>query len=446
MKKRFGIIVLFGLSASLLFALSGCKSGAQQAVELKGTYDAHLAIEDWGSGIDEVIVALDDKIDDVSKEMFKVDEKKQVFDWQKPNEGLNDSVSKRTIEKVFLSDKKGKKVDEPSKYITLILKTSPEEGSYFLLSPDSPFSQYPEKYELNISLKNESEITSDGKMVSKLTVDSKIKELTTDADAYELDDYKAKNGTEYQYAHFEPEAKSDTVVVWLHGLLEGGTLNTDPYSSCLGGKVPELAKSNFQEFMSGANVLVPQCPTFWMDSSGKDEMVDNKIVSDGTSFYTESLYELINYYKAETNSEKVVIAGCSNGGYMGMILASEYGADFDSYVLICEAMEDRFISDEKIDRMKDLPLFFIYSKDDPLVDPTVNEKPTIERLRKAKASNLHVAEFDEIVDTSGKLKDDKGNPHNFGGHSAWVPFFNNEAKCDECDLSTWEWMGKTVAD
>lgn len=442
MKKRQRIFILSVL-VSVLLAVSACNMSNEEN-QVTGNYEARVTGDDWGAGVDRVVIQLDQKVDKVTKDTFVVNEKKEFFNWQKPKEGLSEVIAERTIQDVYLSDEHGSKQEEPSNYVTIDLQISPEEGSYFLLSPDNPYLQYPELYELEISLKDSQKLTVEGKEVAKVTIDPEMKQRETSADAFQVDQYKAEDGTEYQYAHFEAEEPSDTVVVWLHGLTEGGTENTDPYITCLGNKVPTLIGEEFQKTMSGANILVPQCPTYWMDSTGENPLVDNKIISDGSSHYTESLYELITHYKENTNSDKVVIAGCSNGGYMGLLMAMEYGEAFDSYVLICEAMEDQFISDEKINAIKDLSLFFVYSKDDPLVDPTIHEEPTVQRLKEAGASKLQVATFDQIVDTSGRFEDEQGDPHNFGGHSSWVPFFNNEVYSDEGNLNLWEWMSQTV--
>ena len=47
-----------------------------------------------------------------------------------------------------------------------------------------------------------------------------------------------------------------------------GTINTDPYITVLANKVSSLAGQEFQNTIGGANILVPQCPTFWMDKTG----------------------------------------------------------------------------------------------------------------------------------------------------------------------------------
>ena len=96
-----------------------------------------------------------------------------------------------------------------------------------------------------------------------------------------------------------------TLVVWLHGLGEGGTINTDPYITVLANKVSSLAGQEFQNTIGGANILVPQCPTFWMDKTG-DSLATKFTEADGTSYYCDSLHELINFYRKETKSEKLL--------------------------------------------------------------------------------------------------------------------------------------------
>ncbi|MFQ7170761.1 MAG: hypothetical protein ACLRQF_00795 [Thomasclavelia ramosa] len=83
------------------------------------------------------------------------------------------------------------------------------------------------------------------------------------------------------------------MVVWLHGLGEGGTINTDHYITVLANKVSSL-RVKFQNTIGRANILVPQCPTFWMDKTG-DSLATKFTEADGTSYYCDSLHELINF-------------------------------------------------------------------------------------------------------------------------------------------------------
>ena len=102
------------------------------------------------------------------------------------------------------------------------------------------------------------------------------------------------------------------------------------------------------------------------------------------------------------------------------------------------------LTEEQLKEIKDLPLYFIYSKDDNIVDPTKHEQPTIDRLKKLGASNLHVATTENVTDTSGRFKQEDGSPYAYMGHFSWVHFFNNESVCDEHQEGAWQWMADLV--
>ena len=366
-----------------------------------------------------------------------------MFNWLQPDKGVSEMTNPRTILSAYSSAKDGNQTDDSSQYVTLEFSTGPNDGRYYLYSPEAIFSQYPKFYKLDIKLSDKSDLTSDGKKVSSLNIDSEIKNLNHSAQQFNLDKYTASDGVEYQYAEFTPENSNDVLVVWLHGLLEGGSQNTDPYITLLGNEAANLASEEFQKTIGGAHILVPQSPSFWMDKTGKDELINGGIESDGSSFYTNSLHELIQSYKEEIGAKKVVIVGASNGGYMGMNMAREYGAADDAYMLLAEAMENRFITDEDIQKLKDLPLYFVYSTKDPLVIPEEYEIPTIERLTAAGAKNLQEAVLSDVLDTSGNIKGEEGKPYDFGGHSVWVPFFNNEV-ISSSGISAWEWIAEQL--
>ena len=98
---------------------------------------------------------------------------------------------------------------------------------------------------------------------------------------------------------------------------------------------------------------------------------------------------------------------------------------------------------EDIQKLKDLPLYFVYSTKDPLVIPEEYEIPTIERLTAAGAKNLQEAVLSDVLDTSGNIKGEEGKPYDFGGHSVWVPFFNNEV-ISSSGISAWEWIAEQL--
>lgn len=403
--------------------------------KVTGYYVPYFKEEDYGCSVNLIHVHLDQVLDSIKKEQFSVKETKQVTDFTTPTFDVVVKSFNRQVTDVYYEDNRGNKVETPTKNIAIEMMISPSDGSPFLFSMKTLFNTYSDPYELDIQATN---LTVDGKEV-ELTVTKTYDKYESKADVFKLDHFKATNGQEYNYAYYQPEKESSTLVVWLHGVGEGGIDHTDPYVTLLANKVTALVSTEFQNTLGGAHVLVPQCPTFWMDRTGKG-LVDGRIAeADGTSFYTDSLHECINDYRQKHSIKKVVICGCSNGGYMTLLFALKYKDEYDVYVPICEAIPDKYIRDEQLEGIKDLPLYFIYSKDDTTVVPSIHEEPTIKRLQAMKASNLHSFVSDVVIDTTGKFNDENDNPVQYDGHWSWIYFFNNEASKSN-QPTIWQWI------
>ena len=433
MKKLTAII--------FLMILTGCSSSKE--VNISGDLQAYASVDDWGSGIETVTLNLDHVLDKVTIDDFQVEEVKNATDWSQDDFPVVEVKSQRTIKEVYLCDKQGNKVEKPSKNIKIVMNVLNGEGGYINYDAHTQLNTYCDPYQLNITINKDSKLTSNENRIKEFIIDGSIEKLTTEADQFKIDSFIASDKTNYQYATYEPETKSDTLVVWLHGVGEGGVDNTDPYVTLLANEAANLGGEYFQNAIGGANILVPQAPTFWMDQDGSGKLPTSW--SDGdqqSSFYLESLYELIIDYKDKTGSNKVVIAGASNGGYMTMLMAQIFGEKFQAYLPICEAYSDRLISDDQINQLKNLPMFFIYSKDDPTVTPSLHSEATVNRLI-ASGANIEVYAPDHIYDTTNRFKDEEGNPTTYNGHFAWIEFFNNTAKTSD-GTPVWDWIKNQI--
>ena len=440
MKKLFKIL----LGMSMVCALAACSSGDTGSDTLTGTYSYDVTGYDWGCGVSSAIITLDYVVDEVAAEDFVVTETKQTTDWTDETYPVIETTVDRTVTAAYLVDEDGAETDDASAYVKLELYCSPSDGSPLLFTMSTQYNTYSDPYYLTITLSDDAALTSAGTDVTSFTVDTEATGYTTDADAFETASYEASDGTTYEYASYAVE-DSDTLVVWLHGMGEGGTEDTDPYVTTLANKVTALIGDEFQDTIGTASVLVPQCPTYWMDSDGEQGNFNGgSIVSDGTSYYVESLHELIEAYAEEVGAEKIVIAGCSNGGFMTMLMAINYGDEYDAYVPICEALPDEYITDDQIEALAKLNMYFIYSEADTTVDPTVHEIPTLERLEEAGAENIHVSTSEAVIDTSGEYTDEDGNAYTYSGHWSWIYFDNNEADCDDCDTTVFDWIAEQV--
>ena len=108
---------------------------------------------------------------------------------------------------------------------------------------------------------------------------------------------------------------------------------------------------------------------------------------------------------------------------------------------ICEAYQDQYITDEQIEAIKDMPIWFTYAKNDGTVNPGLCSEATIERLLAAGAQNVHVSAFEDVHDTTGRFTDAEGNPYQYDGHWSWTYFDNNECY-DENGVNAWQWLAK----
>ena len=183
-------------------------------------------------------------------------EQNGILQWATAKEGLVSSDRKVTA---YTSDDEGNKVNTASEYSTIEMYVSPNDGLPFIYRPSTGFNSWCNPYRLHISgMEVDPDIDVEG--------DDK---LCPQVDNWTMNTYQALDGIKYNYGEYRPslDDKKHPLVIWLHGLGEGGT---DPSIDLLANKVTALADEPFQNCMNQAYVLVPQCPTMWMDN-GKGE-------------------------------------------------------------------------------------------------------------------------------------------------------------------------------
>lgn len=387
---------------------------------IKGTYHKYIEGFDWGAAVTDVTLSLESPLENVTAESFKVTETKEttVFVPPFPVEVLD-----------FERKVTGVRTEDGGKKIIVSLNPSPSEGSPFLFSMNTMLNSWAKPYTLKFELTDREdtlELEDDGTYNSS-------------ADAWKYGSYSAKNGTVYQYAYYKPEKETKNLVIWLHGLGEGGTVNTDPAVTILANKVTALSSAQFQETVGNAHIFAPQCPTFWMDSKGDGSTLSaGRIAAGRESYYTASLTELLKYWIDKVKAEKVVLAGCSNGGYMTVLLAADEPELFDGIVPLCEAMPFADLSEADIENLAKLPSYYVFSYDDDVVDPKLHEIPLLKVFKEKGMEKLYVSTTEHVIDTSGRYSDAEGNPHKYSGHWCWIYFFNNE--CDADGYKAWDFV------
>ncbi|MDO4906002.1 MAG: prolyl oligopeptidase family serine peptidase [Lautropia sp.] len=256
-----------------------------------------------------------------------------------------------------------------------------------------------------------------------------------------------------QTAAFQPEhlqgGERNPLIIWLHGQGEGGT---DPDIVLLGNEAIALAKPPIQSYFSagdqhGAYVLVVQTPTYWMDEGD-----GTNGGGAGHSRYTGILMDTIRQYVAsnpDVDPKRIYIGGNSNGGYMTMEMIIEHPDEFAAAYPICEAYafnelqrnargdyvqnpdgfasgsflstRKRWLTDGKIERIRDLPIWFIASADDDIVTPAKYSLPSYRALLNAGADNAWFSYFQSIEGSDEPSV-------RYPGHFSWIYVLNDQVR------------------
>ena len=446
------VAMVFSFSASA-FAADGTKASTQ-------SYRTVTEVEDWGACVTKVIVNLGEgrtvSKDSVAADTFKAHVEKyqqdgktkvQIHDpsdptWQHPERKVELPGGDRTITKAYVSDKDGNPVAS-SNFVTLELEIGPNEypspndylGSAIYATGDFSSGWVIPKY--TIEQQKDIYITT-GAGVTVTTGAGTTITNSTEGVRKLVDDFgtgsftNAEDNITLTFADYTPvkDNKKNPLIIWLHGMGEGGTDPTIPIS---GNKAANFASKEIQSYFDGAYVLAPQTPTYWMQSTTRPigDGIGGDYFGDGSSKDEKALMALIKDYvsnHSDIDTNRIYIGGDSNGGYMTMVMARDYGSYFAAAMPTCEALKDSMITDADIQKMKDVPIWFTAAKTDPLVGVDKYINPTYDRLVKAGAKNVHKSLFDKVLDATGLYKKSDGTPYEYFGHSSWIYVYNNECK------------------
>jgi len=464
MEKR---VLLLMMATMMSMGAVGCgaNSSAQASEEaqikgdnavtgISGIQRAIVVGDDWGPAVTTTVIHFSETVDasSVSKDTFSVAETKESFNYEAlMSEDSDVDPSKhitveaeRTVLDAYTCDEEGNKTDS-SEYVAIELGYDPNQGNPFCYDVFTGQNTICDPYELAVTLNDGQSVKLvDGSEITDVVVDSHI-DINVDTAIYpQLENvvlsgtYTSEEGYTLTYGSYAPEddGNKHPLVIWVHGAGEGGTQNE---IVILGNEVTALYSDEFQSVMGGAYVLTPQTDTFWLTYDENGSWQDNP----GTdSIYLESLKGLIDQYVADNeniDTDRIYIGGCSNGGFMTMDMIMNYPDYFAAAFPICEAYLDSGITDAQLQGIKDLPVWFVYAKNDTTVDPTLYEIPTIERLE-AIGADVHTSVFDDVHDTSDRFKGEDGQAYQYMGHWSWLYFFNNE--CKEDGVSLWNWLSE----
>ncbi|MCZ2471390.1 prolyl oligopeptidase family serine peptidase [Aquirufa ecclesiirivi] len=386
---------------ALLLAMISLTTNAKPT----GSYKLVVEGFDWGAGVNKVILSLSDTTSTVNAGEFS------VFASRKSNAGPiteEQSSGKREIVGAYVSDPTGNRV-KTGKNITLVLAVGPQLPISFPIQYFRSKGNVWVDYQLTIIHTKSQQVW-----------DSPTGKLMPLVDQFDVTGkYKFNDQLTMSYATFSPTIKKEKapLLIWLHGGGEGGF---DPTIPLLGNKAANYASEAIQSIFEGAYVLSPQCPGAWMHNA-------QKVTTHGkeNDVYNEGLMALIkDYVKSNPNIDpnRIYVGGCSNGGYMALKLILLYPDYFAAGYISALAYRSEYIPDADIQKIKQVPIWFVHSKDDATTIPDLTVVPVYQRLQAAGAKNVHFTYYDHVHDITNFYG---GKGFQYNGHWSWVYLHEN---------------------
>ena len=396
---------------------------------------------DWGPCVTKMIIHLDNQIA-VGSEEGKLDSTAfsvvtslvnytKSITTSQPVKTIIEEV--RTVENAYTSDEKGNYIKETTNYITLELLCNPKIGNPFIYNRQTLVNEWSDPYTSVITLTKD--VTSGTTTLT--STDFSVNQQPTKNfnilidDVFTINKTHTANDKTLTYGYYQcTNTTNKGLLIWIHGMGEGGT---DNKIVLYGNKVTALADTKIQtDLKNNCDILVVQTPTFWLDLSkeGKEQY--------SPEIYTETFKSLVDKYVSENNiaKDRIYIGGCSMGGFMTMNMLLNYPTYFAAAYFAAEAYKDEYISDEQIQSIKNIPMWFIHAENDKTVNISLHTNATYKRLQDAGATDLHYSHYDNVVDTSRKYDVD-GAQYEYDGHWSWVYLFNDECKDGDETVFTW---------
>ncbi len=404
MKKQLKIFIFLVLASIPVLISKAQTSGP-------GAYNLVVEGFDWGPAVNKVILEYGQASKEVNKNEFEVFVNRNSAKGEIPQAVRS---GKRSVVFAYSSDDRGNRTDSGN-FITLVLAVSPVEqiGSPIqYMRVDNRGSNYWIDYGVSVVQ------TTTGRVWN-----NERERIMPIVDDFDLNGKFTKGSTTLAYASFVPkvaQAKSP-LIIWLHGGGEGGN---DPTIALLGNKAFNYASPEIQTFFAGAYVLVPQAPTFWMQAA------EGMTRGQTNDIYNDALFALIDDFvkrNPQIDTDRIYVGGCSNGGYMSLKLILEHPDYFAAGYISALAYNNEFISDAQIQKIKNVPIWFIHSKDDQTTKPEETVVPLFNRLKAAQAKNVHFSYYDHVTDITGFFG---GDDYHYSGHWSWIYSHSNTARTD----------------
>ena len=242
----------------------------------------------------------------------------------------------------------------------------------------------------------------------------------------EVDAFSHHSGGGLKYRLYSPRGCRGRrpLIVWLHGGGEGGDLPDGYYDNettlranrgALG-----FATAEAQRIFGGAYVVAPQSTSYWIEDGPRFAPQIREIIGD-----------LVR--RQAIDRRRILVAGCSNGGYMSIEMTTVYPELFAASVPVCGVVapfrpgSPPLVPDDKLVRIS-TPTWLVASLDDDTVNPQQN---TIHAHDLIPHSRITL--YDHVI----------RNGHQFPGHWSWIYVARNDPSINGQHI--WQWMARQRA-
>ncbi|RIW15083.1 glucan-binding protein [Algoriphagus lacus] len=404
MKKTLPILLF-------LFALPLLVWAKNDNLPAPGKYKLVIEGFDWGPAVSKVILPVDQNPKDLSTTDFEIFVSRSSQAGEIP---AAQTSGKRSVVYGYPSDENGNR-KEDGNHMTLVLAVSP-------VNPLGSPIQYLRTGNRGSNVWIDYSMTVVNTKTGNIW-NEEAGRIRPIVDEFDLTGKFTHQNTTLTYASFSPKTIKEKapLIIWLHGGGEGGT---DPTIAMMGNKAFNYASPEIQVLFDGAFVLVPQTPTFWMQAA---EGMTRGQVND---VYNAAVFALIQDYVAKNpkiDPARIYVGGCSNGGYMSLKLILEHPDYFAAGYISALAYNNEFITDAQVQKIKNVPMWFVHSKDDMTTKPDETVVPLYHRLKQAGAKNVYFTYYDNVTDITGFYG---GENYRYNGHWSWIYSHANVARTD----------------
>jgi len=401
--------ILLFCTAALFISLNGLFAASPPT---DGEYVAVIEGFDWGPAVSKVILSLEEPVTSLNWNDYEVLVQRSS---ECPSIPAGQVLGSRRVIGGYVSDAEGARLEE-GRHITLVLAVAPNHpiGSPIQYSREEGCrgNQWI-NYEMTIRDEENGRVWN-----------REVDRIMPIIDRFDLSGkFSDGNGITMSYASFSPqnEEKQSPLIIWLHGGGEGGV---DPSIPLVANRAANYASDEIQAIFDGAHVLVPQSPTRWMDSG------EGTTSGQTDDIYFQAVKALVEEYISghpNVDRNRIYIGGCSNGAYLTFKLLIEYPDFFAAAFPSALAYRAAHLTDAQVERIKNIPIWFVHSKDDGTTIPGQTVVPVYSRLKEAGAPNVHFTYYDHVVDITGFFG---GDGYHYPGHWSWIYSHANVARRD----------------